>query len=154
MIERIVGELGPWNWMVLGFVLLGLEIFVPGVFLVWIGLAALLIGVLSFFLWDAAFWSWQVQVLVFLAASLAAAWFGYRFVRHDTTPTDEPLLNQRARQLVGRTGTLEQPMQNGRGRLKLGDTWWSIVGPDCAPGTQVRVTDIKDGDLVVELVQA
>ncbi len=154
MIERIVGELGPWNWMVLGFVLLGLEIFVPGVFLVWIGLAALLIGVLSFFFWEAAFWSWHVQVLVFLAAALVAAWLGYRFYRVEKTPTDEPLLNQRARQLVGRTGTLEQPIRDGRGRLKLGDTWWSVNGPDCAPGTQVRVTDVRDGDLVVELVQA
>lgn len=152
MIERIVGELGPWNWMVLGFVLLALEIVVPGVFLVWIGLAALAIGALSFFVWDSALWSWQVQVLAFLAASLATAWFGYRFVRRDTTPTDEPLLNQRARQLVGRTGTLEEPMRNGRGRLKIGDTWWSIVGPDCLPGTQVRISDVRDGDLVVEPV--
>ena len=152
MIERIVGELGPWNWMVLGFVLLALEIVVPGVFLVWIGLAALAIGALSFLVWDSAFWTWQVQVLAFLAASLAAAWFGYRFVRRDTTPTDEPLLNQRARQLVGRTGTLEEPIRNGRGRLKIGDTWWSIVGPDASPGTQVRVTDVRDGDLVVATV--
>lgn len=152
MIERIVGELGPWNWMVLGFVLLALEIFVPGVFLVWIGIAAIAIGALSFFVWDAAFWTWQIQVLAFLAAALAAAWFGYRFYRRGDTPTDEPLLNQRARQLVGRTGTLEHPIRNGRGRLKLGDTWWSIVGPDAAPGVQVRVCDVRDGDLVVEPV--
>lgn len=150
MIERIVGELGPWNWMVLGFVLLALEIFVPGVFLVWIGLAALAIGAVSFLLWDAAYWSWQVQVLAFLAASLVAAWLGYRFVRRNETQTDEPLLNQRAQQLIGRIGTLEEPIRNGRGRLKIGDTWWSITGPDTAPGTQMRVTDVRDGDLVVE----
>jgi membrane protein implicated in regulation of membrane protease activity len=152
MIERIVGELGPWNWMVLGFVLLGLEIFVPGVFLVWIGLAALAIGLVSFLAWDLAFWTWQVQVLAFLAAALAAAWFGYRFYRRDATPSDEPLLNQRARQLVGRTGTLEEPIRDGRGRLKLGDTWWRVLGPDAAPGTRVRVAEVRDGELVVEPV--
>jgi membrane protein implicated in regulation of membrane protease activity len=152
MIERIVGELGPWNWMVLGFVLLGLEIFVPGVFLVWIGLAALAIGLVSFLAWDLAIWNWQVQVLVFLVTALASAWFGYRFFGRNATTTDEPLLNQRAMQLVGRTGTLEEPIRDGRGRLKLGDTWWSVLGPDAAPGTRVRVAEVRNGELVVEPV--
>jgi len=48
MIERIVLELGPWNWMVLGFALLALEIVVPGFFLLWIGIAALVVGVVHF----------------------------------------------------------------------------------------------------------
>ena len=61
MIERIFGELGPWNWMVLGFVLLVFEILLPGVFLLWIGIAALVIGAISLALWDAGFWIWQVR---------------------------------------------------------------------------------------------
>ena len=70
MIERIVAELGPWNWMVLGCALLALEIVVPGFFLLWIGIAALVIGALSLLLWDAACWVWQAQVVVFLVLSL------------------------------------------------------------------------------------
>ena len=69
MLERIFSELGPWNWLVLGFVLLTLEIILPGVFLVWIGLAALAVGVLSIAIWEFALWTWQVQILVFLVFS-------------------------------------------------------------------------------------
>ncbi len=152
MLERIFSELGAWNWLVLGFVLLTLEIIIPGVFLVWIGLAALAVGVLSIVVWEFAMWTWQVQILVFLALALLSAWTGYRYVRLDETPSDQPLLNQRAKQLVGRTGTLDEPIRDGRGRLKIGDTWWPVNGPDTAPGTKVRVVAAQDGDLVVEPV--
>ena len=80
MLERIFAELGPWNWMVLGFVLLILEIVVPGVFLLWIGIAALIVGALSLMLWDAAIWSWELQVVVFLALALACAFAGKKIM--------------------------------------------------------------------------
>ena len=60
--------------MVLGFVLLALEIVVPGFFLLWIGIAALVVGALSLLLWDAGFWIWEVQVLVFLVLALVSAY--------------------------------------------------------------------------------
>ena len=88
MLERIFGELGPWNWMVLGFVLLALEILVPGVFLLWIGIAALIVGTLSLQFWDAAFWGWQIQVVVFLAFSLICAYLGPVSYTHLTLPTN------------------------------------------------------------------
>ena len=69
MIDRIFFELGPWNWMVLGFVLLVMELITPGAFMLWIGIAALIIGALSLAIWDAAIWTWQVQVLAFLVLS-------------------------------------------------------------------------------------
>ncbi|MGO4836414.1 NfeD family protein, partial [Rhizobiaceae sp. 2RAB30] len=106
MIESLLSELGPWNWMVLGFVLLALEILVPGVFLLWIGLAALATGALSLFLWSTAFWIWQVQVLVFLVLSLVAAYAGKRLMAGRGDQTDQPLLNRRGDQLVGRIATL------------------------------------------------
>lgn len=89
MIEHVVAELGPWNWMLLGFVLLAAEILAPGVFLLWIGIAAILTGTLSLQLWDAAMWTWHVQVLVFLALSLLSAYGGKRFMdsrRNEETP--------------------------------------------------------------------
>lgn len=149
MLERIFSELGPWNWLVLGFILLTLEIILPGVFLVWIGLAALAVGVLSIAIWEFALWTWQVQTLAFLLFSMVSAWMGYRYVQLDKTPSDQPLLNQRAEQLVGRTGTLEEAIRDGRGRLKIGDTYWPVNGPDAAPGTKVRVVAARDGDLIV-----
>ena len=151
MLMRIFAELGPWNWMVLGFVLLAAEILVPGIFLLWIGIAAILTGALSLQLWGFAFWSWQVQVLVFLALSLAAAWLGKKLTdaRKDAE-TDEPLLNLRAQQLVGRTAALDEPIREGRGRIRLGDTIWMVTGPDLPAGTRVRVVSAKGSELMVE----
>lgn len=152
MLDRIFLELGPWNWMVLGFVLLALEILVPGVFLLWIGIAAILVGTLSLQLWDAAFWGWQVQTLVFLALSLASAYLGHRITKARETDSDEPLLNRRDAQLVGRTATLEEPIREGRGRIRLDDTVWKVVGPDALPGTRVRVVSATHGELTVEAI--
>lgn len=150
MLERIFVELGPWNWMVLGFVLLALEILVPGVFLLWIGIAAILVGTLSLQMWDAAFWSWQVQTLVFLALALACVYLGNRINKASHTESDAPLLNRRDAQLVGRTATLEEPIREGRGRIRLDDTVWKVLGPDAAPGTRVRVVSAANGELTVE----
>ncbi|BCH14832.1 MAG: NfeD family protein [Mesorhizobium sp.] len=147
MFERIISELGPWVWMVLGFVLLVMEVIAPGIFMLWIGIAALLIGVVSLLIWDADFWTWQIQVLAFLAMSLVSTYVGKRLAggRHD--PTDQPLLNRRGEQMIGRMATLAEPIKDGRGRIKLGDTLWRVSGPDLPAGTQVRVTGAADTDL-------
>lgn len=156
MIERLLSELGPWNWMVLGFVLLALEILVPGVFLLWIGLAALVTGALSLLLWNAGFWIWQVQVLVFLVLCLVAAYAGKKIMTGKGNHTDQPLLNRRGDQLVGRVATLTEPIVDGRGRVKIGDTMWRVSGPDQPAGAKVKVKAATDLDLelVVEAIGA
>ncbi|MHA7883620.1 NfeD family protein [Nitratireductor rhodophyticola] len=153
MIEHVVAELGPWNWMLLGFVLLAAEILAPGVFLLWIGIAAILTGALSLQLWDLPAWSWQVQVLVFLALSLISAYAGKRLMdSRRNEETDQPLLNRRREQLVGRTATLEEAIENGFGRIRLDDTLWRVTGPELPAGTRVRVASVDAGTLRVEAV--
>ncbi|TPK75442.1 NfeD family protein [Mesorhizobium sp. B2-4-15] len=153
MIDHIVSELGPWNWMVLGFVLLVVEVVAPGFFMLWIGIAALIVGAASLLIWDAAIWSWQVQVLVFLVLSLVSAFVGKKLMGGRDQPTDQPLLNRRGAQLVGRMATLAEPIKDGRGRIKLGDTLWRVSGPDLPAGTQVRVTAAADTDLELTVEQ-
>lgn len=154
MIERMLLELGPWNWMVLGFVLLALEIVIPGIFLLWIGIAALLAGALSLQLWEWGFWTWQAQVIVFLALSLVSAYIGSRIAGSKQAKSDQPLLNKRGEQLLGRTATLSEPIREGRGRIQLGDTLWRVSGPELPIGTRVRVVGATENDLelVVEPV--
>lgn len=154
MLASAFAELGAWNWMVLGFALLAAEIVVPGVFLLWIGIAAILTGALSLQLSGYAFWVWQVQVLVFLVLSLASAYLGHRIMSARKGETDAPLLNKRAQQLVGRTGTLVEPMIEGSGRIRFGDTLWRVTGPDLPQGARVRVVSAADGELHVEPVSA
>ncbi len=145
-------DLGAWNWMVLGFVLLAAEIVVPGVFLLWIGIAAILTGALSLQLWDWSIWSWQVQVLVFLALALVSVFGGRRIMQSQDSVSDQPLLNRRAEQLVGRTATLAEPIREGQGRVRMGDTYWMVAGPDMPAGTHVKVVGTRDSELVVEQV--
>ncbi|MBB4186033.1 NfeD family protein [Sinorhizobium terangae] len=149
MIARIVLELGPWSWWVLGLVLLAAELVLPGVFLVWIGFAALATGSLSLLLWDAAFWVWEIQVVVFALHSVFAVLIGRRFVS-SSVGSDEPLLNKRGESLVGRTAVLEQPIAEGRGRVRLDDTTWSVEGPDLPIGTRVRIVASSGRHLTVE----
>ena len=148
MIEWLVAELGPWNWLVLGLALLALEIVVPGFFLLWIGLAALAVGALSLALWSSAFWVWQVQVVLFLVLSLVAAYLG-RNMMASRSRSDQPLLNRRGEQLIGRTATLTEPIREGRGRIQLGDTYWRVSGPDLPVGARVIVIAVNDLELVV-----
>ena len=153
MISWLIEQLGPWNWMVLGMLLLAAEILLPGVMLLWIGIAALIVGALSLGLWNLAVWSWQVQVLVFLALSLASAVIGRRIVARRQDDTDQPLLNRRGEQLIGRTATLTEPIRESYGRIHVGDTVWRVTGPDLPAGTRVRVVGVRDMDLVVEAAE-
>ncbi|MEX3010340.1 NfeD family protein [Hoeflea sp. TYP-13] len=151
MIERIVTELGPWSWWVLGLILLAAEILMPGVFLIWIGIAAVIVGCLSLFLWNDPFWIWQTQILVFAVLSGAAAILGRRIMAKSGV-SDEPLLNKRGESLVGRTATLSEPIKEGRGRIRIDDTMWVVSGPDLPVGAQVRVVESNGRELRVEAV--
>ena len=150
MIERIVMELGAWNWMALGLVLLALEIMVPGIFLLWIGIAAIIVGALTLMIGGAAMWTWQLQIVLFLILSLVSAYIGKKVMAKGDGASDEPFLNQRAEQLVGRTATLAEPINEGRGRIKLGDTQWRVSGPDMPTGTKVKVVSTDGSELSVE----
>lgn len=150
MIARLATELGPWSWWVLGMVLLAAELVAPGVFLVWIGMAAIVTGLASLLLWESGMWSWQVQLLVFAVLSVAITLAGRRLVATRDTASDEPLLNQRTASLVGRTAVLEEAISEGRGRIRLDDTWWPVSGPDLPAGTRIRVAAFHGRDLTVE----
>jgi len=150
MLQRLVTELGPWAWWLLGLVLLAAELLLPGVFLIWIGIGALLTGLISLLLWETSFWVWQLQFLVFAVLAVAATLAGRRYLSKGDIATDEPLLNQRGASLVGRTATLEQPIAEGRGRIRLDDTYWSVMGPDLPVGTKVKVVSGAGRDLIVE----
>jgi len=150
MLQSLASGLGPWSWWIVGILLLAAELIAPGVFLIWIGIAAIVVGALSLLLWEAAFWSWQLQLVLFAALSAAMALAGRRFYARNET-TDEPLLNRRGESLVGRTATLHEPIREGRGRIRLDDTWWPVEGPDLPAGTRVKVVSAQGRDLKVDV---
>ena len=145
MIDTILG-LGIWNWFILGALLLLLELFAPGAFMLWLGLAALAVGLLSIVI-D---WSWQVQLVAFAALSLALIPVWRRFAPRVEKPSDSPLLNRRAVSYVGRVFTLDGPIVNGVGRVRIEDTVWRVSGPDCPADSRVRVVRADGPLLIVE----
>jgi hypothetical protein len=149
MIERIIAELGPWSWWVVGLILLAAEILLPGVFLIWIGIAAIIVGCLSLLFWNDPFWMWQTQILVFAVLAVGTAILGRRIMARNED-SDQPLLNRRGESLVGRTATLSEPISEGRGRIRIDDTMWVVNGPDLPVGARVRVVESTGRKLRVE----
>jgi inner membrane protein len=152
MIMGIINSLGAWNWWVLALVLLGLEILAPGTFFLWFGISAFVIGTISLAVGEGStFWVWQTQMIAFVVLSLVAALAGRRFLnQYGAEDIDDPLLNERGRQLVGRTAVLSEPILEGQGRVRMGETTWRVSGPDLPAGTRVRVVDAKSNTLLVE----
>lgn len=128
-----------WHWWILAVVLIVAEIFAPGAFLLWLGVSAGVVGLLLLLI---PTFGWEYQLLVFavLAVSSILLWRGY-LRRHPTT-SDQPNLNRRGAQYVGRTFTLTEPVVNGYGKIHVDDSTWKIEGADCPAGTRIKVTGV------------
>lgn len=140
-----------WHWWVLATILLILEVFAPGAFMLWMGIAAAVIGAL---LLVAPELSLEVQLLTFSVLSVASI-VGWRLYVRRNPPerTDEPTLNRRGSQYIGRVFTLDEPIVNGVGKLRVDDTTWKVAGPDLATGARVRVARVDNTVLMVEAAE-
>jgi membrane protein implicated in regulation of membrane protease activity len=139
-------SLGTWNWLIFGVILMALELIAPGVFLFWLGLAALLTGLVSFAFTP----SWQVQILMFAVFAAVAVPVWRRLARSSAADSaDSPFLNKRADALVGRVFTLEKPIVDGAGTVRIDDTVWRVAGPDAPAGSRVRIVQADGARLTV-----
>lgn len=147
LINLIVGY-GGWSWLVLGFVLLGLELVVPGGILLWLGVSAVVTALVALF---APATGWPLQVLIFGVLSIGSisAWLRLRPTEEES---DRPFLNRRADRFIGRELVLDEPIRDGQGRVALGDTMWRVEGPDLTAGTRIRVVAVEGALLKVEAV--
>jgi membrane protein implicated in regulation of membrane protease activity len=145
----LIASLGAWSWIILGGILLAIEVMAPGTFILWLGVSAILVGVISF----AIDWGWQEQGIAFAILAIASVALWWRFGRRDrqsTEPNDQPFLNRRAQGFVGRVFTLEKPIVDGSGTVRIGDTIWRVTGPDCAAGSRVKIARAEGPTLFVE----
>ncbi len=143
---EMFSTLGTWNWLIFGFILMALELIAPGVFLFWLGLAALLVGLVSFALHP----SWQSQLLMFAAFAVAAVPLWRRLSRSNREASQSnPYLNRRAAALVGRVFTLEKPIIDGSGTVRVDDTIWRVAGPGAPAGSRVKVVQADGANLTV-----
>jgi inner membrane protein len=141
--SSLFANLGGWSWIILAAILLVLEVTSPGIFLMWFGFSAAITGVLAF----AFDISWQWQLVWFCLLTLAAVLIALKYLRKHPLASERPLLNERAVQHIGQCYDLVDPIVNGRGSVKIGDSIWRVQGPELPKGTRVRVLGC-DGTLL------
>ena len=137
-------SLSFWDWLALGTVLLILEVFGTGGYLLWMGLAAAAVGVMTFVI---PALHWTLQFLMFAVMSVLTAVYWWRRQRTVHRPSDQPGLNMRGQELIGRVFVVHNAIVDGRGKIKVGDSFWLVTGPDTAVGSQVRVIG-QDGTVL------
>lgn len=134
-----------WDWLALGTVLLILEVFGAGGYLLWIGVAAASVGVLTYVIPSTP---WALQFILFGSLSVLTAVFWWRRQRSSAGGNSEqPGLNNRGHELQGRQFVLHEAIVGGRGKIKAGDSLWLVVGSDMPVGTLVEVIG-QDGVLL------
>ena len=137
------------TWAVLALVLIAAEILAPGAFLLWMGFAAAAMLLLVLLLPGIPL---LAQVALFVVLSFVSIQVYRRWFRGRGRQSDRPLLNRRAEQNIGLVVPLDQAIVAGRGRIKVGDAFWTVEGPELPAGTLVRVVAV-DG-MVLKVQQA
>ena len=140
-----------WHWMAFGVLVMLVEVLVPGVIFLWLGIAAVITGLL---LAAIPSMSWEIQAVLFAVLSVVAIFIGRRIVSARQAPTDHPTLNKRGRTLLGTHHILDTATAGGRGRIRAGDTVWPLAvrpeGQELAEGARVTVVDVNGTTLIVE----
>lgn len=144
---ELLQQIDYWHWFILAVVLVILEVFSPGVFFIWMGLAAGIVGaiLLAFPQLD-----WQYQLLAFALSSVVSILAARFILQRYPIKTDQPTLNRRGEQYISRVFTLEEPIVNSEGKIRVDDSTWKIRGDDCLAGSRVKVIGV---DGVVLLIQ-
>jgi len=130
-----------WHWLVVAAVFAVIEVAVPAMVCIWFAVAALGTAAIA---WLAPDLAWEHQALIFAALAIASVANGRIAFARIRARSGGSRLNRRAQTYVGRTFTLERPIVDGRGRLRVDDTMWLVEGPDLPAGTRVQVTSVNN----------
>ncbi len=143
-------QIDHWTWWVIGVLLIMLEMFAPAAFFLWMGISAIITGG---FLWVFPTMEWPVQLVIFSIQSILSIFVWRKFFHHISADSDQPLLNKRAQQFIGRVFTLEKDMVNGVGQIKIDDSTWKVLADeDYLAQSKVKVIGEDGMNLKVNLV--
>lgn len=141
------GMWGSGVWWLIAALALGItELAIPGVFLVFLAIAAAITGAALMALPDlplaaqlASFGVWSV-----VAVTIGRRWYS------DYPVASNARLNDRARDMIGRVVTVETAIRDGGGRVVVGDGSWPARGENAEIGALVRIVSVEGGVVVVE----
>ncbi len=138
-----------WGWLIFAFVLFGFELLAPLTYFLWLGVSALVTAAVSFFAPDLA---WQAQCLVFSVLAVCSILLSRKYLVKRQTSSEVPNLNRRAQQYIGRVFTLVESSENGKGKIRVDDSLWTVTGPVLPQGTEVRVVAVEGAVFQIEQV--
>ncbi len=137
-------------WAVFALVLFALEVMAPGAFMLWLAFAASAVLVI---VWAVPGLSFLLQAVLFVVLGVASILIYRKWFRgNDDAPTDQPTLNRRTDQLLGRVVVLQSAIERGSGRVQIADAYWTVSGADLPVGTSVRIVGADGMTLMVEAV--
>lgn len=150
MIEWLDTNIVYWHWIVIGFLLITVELIAPMFVMLWLGVAAILVGVLSLIL--PIGFSGELVIWVILSAAFLLLWHKYMSPKI----TNQTLAGLSKEAMVGQIGmVINYSEQQGRGTLKFpapivgNDEWEFIFSGPLQNGDKVKVTDISGNSLIV-----
>jgi inner membrane protein len=138
-----------WLWAVVGLLLIGAEVVMPGVFLLWLGIAALATGAIAAVLPV----SLELQLALFTVTALLSCvvgWLVYR--KTGRAARGSNAVNDPHARIVGSIGHVTEPIRDGQGKVRIGDSDWLAEGPDLPAGAAVRVKGLAGTAVTVEPV--
>jgi membrane protein implicated in regulation of membrane protease activity len=139
-----------WHWWIFAIVLLIIEIMAPAFFALWMSIAALVTGATLYFMPEL---SWEIQCVLFAVLSVLSIVLWRNYYVKNPIKTDEPLLNRRGEQYMGRVITLKSPIVDGIGKVSVDDSTWKVMGQDCVEGTKVKIVSVNNVIFNVEIVK-
>jgi len=142
--------LNHWTWWIAGVLLVALEVALPGTFLLWLGVSALIVGAVIYFAPDLGV---AFQFALFAVFSLLAIFLSRRYLQKHRT-AEQTALSARGAHYIGRVVTVEDALTGGAGKVRVEDTVWRAQGADAAAGARVKITGISGATFQVELVES
>lgn len=140
-----------WHWLALAGLFAGIEILAPGVFVIFLALAAVVVGIALLAMPEL---DWRFQLLMFALLAVSFIFLGRRIYGRMAASEDHGALNRRGQRLVGDVYPLAGAMTGGRGRVRVGDTDWLArledgAVDDLPDGAAMRVVAVDSATLIV-----
>jgi len=129
-----------WYWLIAALVMVIFEMVVPAAYFLWMGISAFVVGLLLYAIPDMLL---LIQIIIFGVLSVVTLLLYKRYQRLNPTEIDEPKLNRRGEQYIGRMFTLGKPIVNGVGKVKVDDSTWKVMGTDMPAGIKIRVVSVE-----------
>ncbi len=145
--------LEPYHiWLIVGVLLGAAELLAPGIFLLFIGAAAFITGLIIWPMGANSGGAWQFGLFAALALIFVyAGWYIYRVMPQSSA---DPMLNDRAARMAGQSAIVVTQVTATSGRAKVADGEWPARLADgsdvLVAGAQAKIVAVKDGVLLLE----